>query len=82
MELDGIVEPEATIVYVDGELSRKANNLCTYTKTEVDTELRLRPNQLTTQTKTEVDGRVAPTATATYVDGHKAPTANTLTTYT
>ncbi|MFM7979477.1 MAG: hypothetical protein ACKPKO_09195, partial [Candidatus Fonsibacter sp.] len=47
---------KASITCVDGQLAlKKANQLTTYTTTEVDTALGLKANQSTTYTKTEVD---------------------------
>ncbi|MFM7978592.1 MAG: hypothetical protein ACKPKO_04685, partial [Candidatus Fonsibacter sp.] len=42
---------KVSITYVDGQLALKANQLTTYTKTEVVTALGLKANQSTTYTK-------------------------------
>ena len=58
---------KASITYVDGQLTLKADQLTTYTKTEVDAALGLEAKQSTTYTKIVVDGLVPPNSDKSYV---------------
>ncbi len=53
---------KANITHVDGQLDLKANQITTYTKTEVVTSLGIKDNQPTTYTKTETGTALALTA--------------------
>ncbi|MFM7979558.1 MAG: hypothetical protein ACKPKO_09605, partial [Candidatus Fonsibacter sp.] len=46
---------KASMTYLDCQLALTANELTTYTKTEVDTAVGLKANQTATYTKTESD---------------------------
>jgi hypothetical protein len=57
----GVVVPNATVANQavnKSQLDLKADQLTTFTKTEVDNKLLLKANQLTTFTKTEVDNKL------------------------
>ncbi|MFM7980388.1 MAG: hypothetical protein ACKPKO_13830 [Candidatus Fonsibacter sp.] len=59
-EMTVVLATKAAIVYVDSQLALKANQLTTYTNTEVDTTLGLKASQSTAYTQTELDGLVSP----------------------